>query len=610
MTALDKLSPRRQWLVALSFVALWHGLLQLVAHQWLGIAPRPGGLALDLLAHLALGAGWFALARRLSLFLPAVALLLALVHLANAAKVAVLGAPIMPDDVAALRSLYLVLEGWQRVAAIAVLVLTALLLAAVLRPSRGGAQAALAALGPVALALWLAPASLASGLDRWVGNRVWDQRYNFETRGLVVHLVQETARYRARGEPPPTLQEVAEVVARLWPARAMEVALSADAHAARRNVHMIVLESFWDVRELAGAGLSEDPMDPRLRLLWEAGGAARALSPVFGGYTANAEFEALCGFPVSGDAVVFEGRLRRDAPCLPRHLAEAGYVTVASHPNVAAFWNRVHAYRRSGFQLYWSERDFELDDMNREMLSDASLYRQVLERIRPLIEAGAPVFNYVLTFSGHLDYPLGPARPPVVEARSAESLVRPYANNVFYKSRELMDFLAALREVDPDGIVIVFGDHLPFLGYEYAAYVESGLLAPERSRFIDTMFLTQVATPLLVLNGREGPVATGDLPIYRLPGLVLELLGDARPSPLTLTGTPPGLAVRPLPGMSLVVSADGPRACRPVIDDDPGCEEAAAWLAAVGTLARDLFAGRQYTLRSPMGAAREEPDPL
>jgi hypothetical protein len=32
MTALDKLSRRRQWLVALSFVALWHGLLQVVAH--------------------------------------------------------------------------------------------------------------------------------------------------------------------------------------------------------------------------------------------------------------------------------------------------------------------------------------------------------------------------------------------------------------------------------------------------------------------------------------------------------------------------------------------------------------------------------------------------
>jgi hypothetical protein len=127
--------------------------------------------------------------------------------------------------------------------------------------------------------------------------------------------------------------------------------------------------------------------------------------------------------------VVSETRLRRDAPCLPRHLAEAGYVTVASHLNVAAFWNRLHAYQRSGFQSYWSERDFD----------------------------------------------------------------------------------------------------------------------------------AHVATPLLVLNGHEGAVATGDLPIYRLPGLVLELLGDARPSPLTLTGVPPGLAIRPLPGIALVVSGDGPR---------------------------------------------------
>ncbi|MCU0935732.1 MAG: LTA synthase family protein, partial [Gammaproteobacteria bacterium] len=111
-------------------------------------------------------------------------------------------------------------------------------------------------------------------------------------------------------------------------------------------MHLIVLESFWDAQLLGAAGLSEDPMDPRFRLLWEAGGSSRALSPVFGVYTANAEFEVLCGFPVRDEAVVFETRLRRDAPCLPRHLAQAGYVTVASHPNVAAFWNRVHAYRR------------------------------------------------------------------------------------------------------------------------------------------------------------------------------------------------------------------------------------------------------------------------
>jgi len=63
--------------------------------------------------------------------------------------------------------------------------------------------------------------------------------------------------------------------------------------------------------QLVSAGLSEDPLDPRFRALWQAAGNPHILSPVYGGYTANAEFEALCGFPVIADAVFFESRLRR-----------------------------------------------------------------------------------------------------------------------------------------------------------------------------------------------------------------------------------------------------------------------------------------------------------
>ena len=390
----------------------------------------------------------------------------------------------------------------------------------------------------------------------------------------MLHLVQEGARHLARRERPPSLQEVARALGDLRPAHTVEAGLDEPA-APMRNVRVIVLESFWDVSLLTGASLSEDPMDPRFRLLWKAGGYSHALSPVFGGYTANAEFEALCGFPVSDDAVFFEMRLRRDAPCLPRHLAESGYVTLASHPNVAAFWNRVNAYRRVGFQTYWSQNDFDLDDMNREMLSDASLYRQVLARIRPLLEAGTPLFNYILTFSGHLDYPLGPARPPVLTAGSAEPLVAPYANNLYYKSRELTEFLAALHDADPDGIVIVFGDHLPPLGYEYAAYVESGLLAPEPSGFTDAMFRTLVATPLLILDGQNGLVAVGDLPMYRLPTVILGLLGDRRPSLLTLAATVPEPTVRPLPGTNLILVDGEPHACCAGLDDHPACTQAA-----------------------------------
>jgi hypothetical protein len=440
-------------------------------------------------------------------------------------------------------------------------------------------------------------------MDHRFGNIVWDQRGNFQHRGLLVHLLQESARYLARAGRSPTQDEVAAAVAILDTGSTMPVRLEGpvdlDGGRPRRNLHVVLLESFWDPSLLGKAGLSADPMDPRFRALWEAAGHSMALSPVFGGYTANAEFEVLCGFPVSEDAVFFEGWLRRDVPCLPQHLGSAGYITLASHPNVAVFWNRVHAYRRLGFRTYWSIKDFELDDMNGEFLSDASLYRQVLTRIQPLLQADTPVLNYIVTLSGHLPYPLAASRPAVIRASSSEPFVENYANTIYYKSRELMDFLEELRRVDPRGLIVVFGDHLPFLGDNFRAYVESGLLASERGRFSDAMFHSFATTPLIVIDGEAGPVRLGELPLYRLPEVLLGLLGDARPSVMRLTRTPPGLAVRPLPGMHFLTDGASVASCRGEQGDSMHCEGSARWLGAVETLTRDLFSGDQHLLQDP-----------
>lgn len=603
-------SRRSEWLLVLGFTAAWYGLAQLAAALWLGQPPQAGTVPFDLTAHLGLAVLLFPLARSAGAFVAAFAAVLALFHTAKALKIAILGGPLAPDDVHAVRSLFLVLHGRELVLAAGAAAATLGLVALALRPRMRRAWPALLGISGIVAALALAPGGVVTAMDRWLGNTPWDQRANFQARGLVLHLVQEGARHLTRAVRSPDPLAVGEALMLLDPADRMPVAGTAGGGTPGRNLHVIVLESFWDAAALGHAGLSADPLDPRLRRLWQSAGHSRALSPVFGGYTANAELEALCGFPVIEDAVFFEGRLRREAPCLPRHLGAAGYTTVASHPNVAVFWNRVHAYRRAGFASYWSVQDFALDDMNREMLSDSSLYRQVLSRIRPLIEAGTPVFSYILTFSGHLDYPLGPARPAVIEVDSREPLVRDYANNLHYKSRELMDYLDVLAQVDPDGLVVVFGDHLPFLGYDYAAYVESGLLAGERAAFTDAMFRTLVATPLLVLDGRRGPVPTGDVPLYRLPALILDLLGDERPSVLRLAADPGRPAIRPLPGVNLLVGGDAVLACRAGAAADPACAQAADWVMAVETVATDLFSGRQHVLHGLPGPPDTGRDPL
>lgn len=596
------------WVAALGFVVLWYALLQGVALWIFHVSPRGDAVPRDLAAHLLLGAALYALSRNLRWFLALAAVLLAALHLSNAGKIVVLGGPIMPDDFLAARNLFLLLHGWRLAGAVLIVAVPLILLALATSWRSRRAWVVLSGAALAVTAFLVAPGTLVRAMDAQLGNIVWNQRGNYEGRGLLLHLVQESARYLSRADSPPSRPDVTEALARLGNNNALlPAALRIQAEVgARRNVHVILLESFWDPMPLKAAGISADPVDPRFRALWKAAGHSQAMSPVFGGYTANAEFEVLCGFPVTEDAVFFEGWLRRDVPCLPRHLGAVGYHSVASHPNIAAFWNRVNAYHRIGFDTYWSDKDFVLDDMNRSFLSDASLYRQVLEKLRPSLDAGIPLFDYIVTFFGHLHYPLNEQRPHRIDVSQNDGLIEPYVNTIYYKSRELMDFLERLSELDPDALIVLFGDHLPFLGPNFAGFTDSGLLADNRSKFDAAMVRRLVSTPLVVIDGRRGPVPVGDVAMYQLPALILKLLGDDRPSVLRLLASPPHPVVRPLPGMHFAAQDEWQALCRQNQEAAGAeCALSEAWLDAAITLTRDLFGGDQYTLQdsSPGGVS-------
>ncbi len=588
----------------MGFVLLWYGLMQFITLRVFNVSLYDQAIPRDLAANLILGAILYAITRNLRWYLPTIAVVMAVIHLSNAGKIVVLGGPIMPDDFLAVRNLFLLLEGWQLFAVTAIVAIPLLLLLAMTAWRRTRTWILLSSVSIAAALLILAPVPVVHAMDNWFGNVVWNQRGNFEDRGLLIHLTQETARYLAHGKNPPTPEEVESAMGKLQPNPTIQPLQPLTSNTSQRNVHVIVLESFWDPALLTAAGLSDDPLDPGFRALWREAGNSHALSPVFGGYTANTEFEVLCGFPVTEDSVFFEGGLRHDVPCLPRLLGSEGYRTIASHPNIAAFWNRVNAYQRIGFDTYWSIDDFVSDDINRDFLSDSSMYRQVMEKTSPLLDAGKPVFNYILTIFGHLDYPLNAQRPAVIEAVSGSKMVQDYANTIYYKSRELMAFLKLLRARDPDGVILLFGDHLPFLGPNFDGFTESGLLADNRSKFDAHMFHTLVATPLIIIDGQKGPQQVGDVPIYQLPQMILEMLDNQQPSLMRMSKAPDNITLRPLPGMYYVGNKGGRRVCHDGGEQDVdsskdnACAETAQWVHALITVTRDLFNGHQYSLQT------------
>ncbi|MGR9086264.1 MAG: LTA synthase family protein, partial [Gammaproteobacteria bacterium] len=578
-------------LLPLLSTSLFYLIYYLISTFKFDVQIKAKAIPYDLLLQLILAYILFAISRKNWIFLVIQALLMGLMYVGNAIKISFFGGPIMPDDAYALRSLLLILEGWRFFAAAIPLAAIASLLLYNFTMRHWSSYLSSLSIILLGLTVVYNPTMIVEPIDKYTGNSVWDQRSNYLWHGATLYSLQEGSRYFALADRPPDLDAVGEASEFLLSDAPKKQA--GNKEFSPRNIHLVLLESFWDPSGLKKARYKQNPLSPEFRKLWKRTGNSHALTPVFGGYTANSEFEVLCGFPVIKDNVKFERQLLNQTPCLPHILADKGYRTIASHPNVPVFWNRVNAYERMGFQTYWSLQDFVQDDMNREFMSDATLFRQVLEKISPMLEAKQPVLDYIVTYFGHWNYPLSESRPSIITSPSPVEEVTTYANTVYYKSREVMDFIKKMQTVDPDGIIVLFGDHLPFLGENFAGYVDSGVLASSRSEFTPEMFKFYVSTPMIIIDGKRGPVKLGNLPLYQVPGLLLDLLNYSEPSIMDYSRALPDRQVRPLPGMHFDLYHDGKIEICKEPPYTENCQQSAEWLKNVTIVSNDLFIGRQ-----------------
>ncbi len=579
------------WVVVLYGITQWITTTFFDFTVWRGVYIR------DAMLNVVFGGALFLLCRSFWPWAIAYTLLVTVMQISNALKFAVLGSPIMPDDFLGFVNMFMLFDDWRLWALWAALLLPIALWVYAINWNR-----------PLTWALLLLFTSAGYGfvenatpinryMDKNHGDRVWDQPGNYRDRGLIAHVIHETSRNLARGKVEFTAEDIAKAKESL--PQANKPLTQSATNVDGRNIYVILLESFFDPMALKSLGVSEDPMDPRFRKLWAESDHSTGLAPVYGGYTANSEFEVMCGFPVTHNAVFFEGWLRNDVPCLPGYLADAGYRSIASHPNHAAFWNRVIAYDRLGFSDYWARNEFDLDDMNGPFLSDASLFRQVWEKQSDILASGKPFLSYIVTYFGHLDYPLNDVRPSHISVENDPNLVERYMNTMYYKSREVMDFYEKLRAEDPDAVIVIFGDHLPFLGPNFDGYVESGVLERNKSDFSADMFLSYSETPLLIIDGQNGPVKRKQLPMYRIPGLIISLLGDDSDNMLEITTMPEGLTVRPLPGITYVQKNNSTSSAVTCVDGDKqgDCAVVDSWLNRTKMLTMDIFSGEQFLFR-------------
>ena len=328
--------------------------------------------------------------------------------------------------------------------------------------------------------------------------------------------IRQTEIYRKRGEYDQEVRATADFIRK-----------SGNHH----NVYLVVLESWVDPTLFRAVTFSRDPRHPDFaQLVGEEQGFS--ISPVFGGGTAQAEFEALCGVPALNELseIEFDVFTGHAAGCMPGILHQAGYTTYVSNAYQPDYFNSTKAYTGIGFEkLYYPieyshDRETYLTASNASdvetYLFDGDLFNQNLAFIaRTLREhPGQPILNYVLTMYGHEPHDIDTQLRPLVLSMKAphddQQLLRA-ANQYWYRTQAIASYIRALIKLDPQSLIILVSDHVPPLNEGTTSYKDFRYL----DNIDDSTHLNRI---LVVEDGKV--VRHKTIHHYNVPSLIYDYL--------------------------------------------------------------------------------------
>lgn len=237
------------------------------------------------------------------------------------------------------------------------------------------------------------------------------------------------------------------------------------------NIIVVMNESYMDISLYHDqTGDIEDP-DPYWDSLTENAIHGYAFSSVFGGNTANSEYEFLTGLSMAdlpSGSVAFNQFIDEDLPCLPRFLDNLGYSTYALHPYYSDSWHRDTIYPLMDFNnmIFAEDFDFSTEDIIRSTVSDVCAYDNLLERCDSNNGLG---FYFLITIQNHGGYindynGINFTTTNYIDSPSAEC-INNYLTLIHESDIALEHLINELSNRDEKYVLLIFGDHQPEADY-------------------------------------------------------------------------------------------------------------------------------------------------
>ena len=325
--------------------------------------------------------------------------------------------------------------------------------------------------------------------------------------------------------------------------------IPADENFSYPDIILILSESFWDPRNLPETTFSDNPLKNFDEITSREGTVSGYIyQTAMGGGTVRTEFDILTGLTTDylpSGSTPWQ-YVRGSLPTFVSLYKNLGYDSFAVHPYLSAFYRRDTTYPLIGFdKTYFSDEIMELNDSG-ELLVTGSGYQisddSFIDCITYYIDSAdeeSSVFAFGISMENHQPYEMKYSeeeRTIIVENDRIDeetmSSVRNFTQGAANADAALGKLVEYIDSREKNTVLVYFGDHLPTLGVDFAAYVQSGYFSdPMTSEDI----LKRQRTPFLIYANFELSESSivhagkdNELSSYNLMNAASQLIGAPR----------------------------------------------------------------------------------
>lgn len=269
------------------------------------------------------------------------------------------------------------------------------------------------------------------------------------------------------------------------------------------NVIVVMDEAFADLQAIGDFETSEEVI-PFYHSLKENTVKGFVYVSVFGGQTANTEFEFLTGLSkayIPESSTPYQLYIKSLLPGLTTSLGKQDYQgLLAFHPFHANGYNRHNVYPNLGFSDFISIEDMAYDDSDlmRGFISDEADFQYIFDEYeKAKASSDAPFYIFNVTMQNHSGYDKdfdNLDMPISIESDFDDPEAKRYLNLVHHSDTALKTLIEYFEKVDEPTVVVFFGDHEPGLSDEFYSKV----LGKDVSDLTDEENMELYKTPFLI----------------------------------------------------------------------------------------------------------------